>query len=105
MQSLRKVLVGGCRNNHPSHYIQEASGKGITDSHAYVNERYPDFVQIAKGYGCGGAEVSKRSEFRDALQEMIDYPGPFVLNVHVPYQEHVLPMIPSGHTADDMILE
>ncbi|MFN3191015.1 MAG: biosynthetic-type acetolactate synthase large subunit [Aureliella sp.] len=84
---------------------EEASGKGITDSHAYVNERYPDFVQIAKGYGCGGAEVSRRSEFRDALQEMIDYPGPFVLNVHVPYQEHVLPMIPSGHTANDMILE
>jgi hypothetical protein len=27
---------------------------------------------------------------------MIQYPGPFVLDVQVPYQEHVLPMIPVG---------
>lgn len=36
---------------------------------------------------------------------MINSEGPYVLNVQVPYQEHVLPMIPSGKTVDDMILE
>ena len=35
---------------------------------------------------------------------MINYDGPYVLDVQVPYQEHVLPMIPSGHTVDDIIL-
>jgi acetolactate synthase I/II/III large subunit len=84
---------------------EEASGPGVTDPHAYVNERYPDFVQIVKGYGCGAATVSKRGDLRAALDEMISYPGPFVLDVMVPYQEHVLPMIPSGLTVDDMILE
>jgi acetolactate synthase-1/2/3 large subunit len=34
---------------------------------------------------------------------MIDSPGAFVLDVHVPHQEHVLPMIPSGMTVKDMI--
>ncbi|MCA9190882.1 MAG: biosynthetic-type acetolactate synthase large subunit [Planctomycetales bacterium] len=84
---------------------EEASGRGVTDKHAMVSERYPDFVTIAKGYGCGAATVSKKSELRAALEEMINYPGPFVLDVAVPYQEHVLPMIPSGKTVDDMILE
>ena len=84
---------------------EEASGIGVTEKHAIVTERYPDFVQIAKGYGCGAATVSKKSDLRAALKEMIDYPGPFVLDVSVPYQEHVLPMIPSGKTVDDMILE
>jgi acetolactate synthase I/II/III large subunit len=84
---------------------EEARGIGVTEKHAIVNDRYPDFVQIAKGYGCGAATVSKKSDLRAALQEMIDYPGPFVLDVSVPYQEHVLPMIPSGKTVDDMILE
>ena len=32
-------------------------------------------------------------------------PGPFVLDVEVPYQEHVLPMIPSGGTVRDLIKE
>ena len=40
-----------------------------------------------------------------AMDEMLDYKGPFVLDVQVPYVEHVLPMIPSGHTVDDIILE
>ena len=84
---------------------EEASGIGVTEKHAIVTERYPDFVQIAKGYGCGAATVSRKADLRAALEEMINYPGPFVLDVAVPYQEHVLPMIPSGKTVDDMILE
>ena len=80
----------------------EAVGKG--DS-IYATKRYPDFVAIAKGYGCGAATVSRKGDLVAALEEMINYPGPFVLDVEVPYQEHVLPMIPSGRTVDDMILE
>jgi acetolactate synthase-1/2/3 large subunit len=80
----------------------EAAGKGTS---VYAEERYPDFVTIAKGFGCGAATVSKKSDLTAAIQEMISYPGPYVLDVQVPYQEHVLPMIPSGHTVDQMILE
>lgn len=84
---------------------EEAKGPGSLVAHSYAANRYPDFVQIAKGYGCGAATVLKKSELEAALQEMINYPGPYVLDVQVPYQEHVLPMIPSGKTVDDMILK
>ncbi len=61
-------------------------------------------MAIAKGYGCGAATVRRKADLEAAYREMIQYPGPFVLDVQVPYQEHVLPMIPSGKTVDDMIL-
>lgn len=80
----------------------EASGKG---DGSYAAERYPDFVTIAKGFGCGAATVREKADLTAALEEMIRYDGPFLLDVQVPYQEHVLPMIPSGHTVDDMIVE
>jgi acetolactate synthase I/II/III large subunit len=67
--------------------------------------RYPDFVTIAKGFGCGAASVKKKSDLTAAIKEMIAYPGPFVLDVEVPYQEHVLPMIPAGMTVKDLIKE
>ena len=67
--------------------------------------RYPDFVTIAKGFGCGGRFVRERAELTAAITEMIEYDGPFVLDVQVPYQEHVLPMIPSGMTVRDLIKE
>ncbi len=80
----------------------EAQGKG---EGPFARERYPDFVTIAKGYGCGAASVSRKADLVPALEEMIAYPGPYVLDVEVPYQEHVLPMIPSGMTVQDIIKE
>jgi acetolactate synthase-1/2/3 large subunit len=85
----------------PIHHA-EATGKG---EGSFVEERYPDFVAIAKGYGCGAASISKKTDLVPALQEMIDYDGPYVLDVHVPYQEQVLPMIPSQGTVRDLIKE
>ncbi|QDV67818.1 Acetolactate synthase large subunit [Rosistilla carotiformis] len=84
---------------------EEARGKSNVDRFAYAQKRYPDFVGIAKGYGCGAATVSKKCDLEGALLEMINYDGPYLLDVEVPYQEHVLPMIPTQHTVDDMILE
>ena len=84
---------------------QEAAGKSTADRYQYAEERYPDFVKIAQGYGCGAATIRKKSDLEGALREMIEHKGPYLLDVEVPYQEHVLPMIPGGMTVDDMILE
>ncbi len=66
---------------------------------------YPDFVQIAKGYEIAGREVWTRDEVPEAVEQMLDFDGPFLLDVHVEYQEHVLPMIPSGRTYKDIMVE
>jgi acetolactate synthase-1/2/3 large subunit len=66
-------------------------------------EPYPDFVTLAKGFRCGARRVSAKDDLDAALEEMLDSKGPYVLDVTVPYQEHVLPMIPSGQTVRDII--
>lgn len=66
---------------------------------------YPDFVKIAEGFGVKARRVVKKSELREAIQEMLDHDGPYVLDVIVPYTEHVLPMIPAGKTVQDMIIK
>ncbi|MCL2348304.1 MAG: biosynthetic-type acetolactate synthase large subunit [Planctomycetaceae bacterium] len=66
--------------------------------------RFPDFCMIARGYGWGARQVSKPEELADAIREMVESTGPFLLDVTVPYQEHVLPMIPAGKTVQDVIL-
>ena len=80
----------------------EASGDG---DGPFAADRYPDYVGIAKSYGWGGATVSQKSDLTSALEEMINSDGPFLLDVVVPYQEHVLPMIPGGATVHDLIKE
>jgi acetolactate synthase-1/2/3 large subunit len=66
---------------------------------------YPDFVKIAEGFGVRGRRVIRKSELREAIQEMLDCDGPFVLDVIVPYTEHVLPMIPAGRSVKEMLLK
>jgi len=80
----------------------EATGRGdgITPQ-----ERYPDFVTIARGFQWNARSISKRDDLVPALKEMLAAEGPYLLDVQVPYQEHVLPMIPSGMTVKDLIKE
>ena len=66
-------------------------------------KRYPDFVSIAKGFGCGSRFVKEKSELVDALREMIDYPGPYLLNVKVTPDENVYPMVPAGGAIYEMV--
>jgi acetolactate synthase-1/2/3 large subunit len=64
---------------------------------------YPDFVAIARGFRVGAQRVSEKEDLDAALEEMLDSKGPYLLDVQVPYQEHVLPMIPAGRTVRDII--
>lgn len=80
----------------------EAIGKGQGIG---PQDRYPDFVTIAKGFGWKARHVMQKSELVEAIQEMIESTGPYLLDVAVPYQEHVLPMIPSGGTVRELIRE
>ena len=66
---------------------------------------YPDFVRIANGYGIAGAHVRDKAQLGDAIETMINHDGPYLLDVLCPYQEQVLPMIPSGRTVRDIITE
>jgi len=66
---------------------------------------YPDFLPIATGFGAGARRVTRVGELRGAIEEMLRHDGPFVLDVMVPHQDHVLPMIPGGGTFKDIITE
>jgi acetolactate synthase-1/2/3 large subunit len=102
-----KVLL--LNNQHLGMVVQwEDRFHGGNRGHTYLGAGfdeapYPDFVALAKGFRCGAARVADKADFDAALEEMLDSQGPYVLDIQVPYQEHVLPMIPSGHTVRDII--
>jgi len=69
-----------------------------------VSALYPDFIKISEGFGVKGRRVIKREELREAIEEMIAHDGPYVLEVVVPYTEHVLPMIKQGLSAKEILI-
>ncbi len=66
---------------------------------------YPDFVKVAEGFGVKARRVLRKEDLRAAVREMLDAPGPYVLDVIVPYTEHVLPFIPAGKSAMEIMVK
>ncbi|KAJ6970779.1 acetolactate synthase 1 [Populus alba x Populus x berolinensis] len=69
------------------------------------SEIFPNMLKFADACGIPAARVTRKDDLRAAIQKMLDTPGPYLLDVIVPHQEHVLPMIPSGGAFKDVITE
>jgi len=66
---------------------------------------YPDYVKMCAGFAVKCERVMHKKDLKAAMQRMLDAKEPYILDVMVPYTEHVLPMIPAGGTYKDIIYE
>lgn len=78
----------------------------------FFNRRYsftpmmnPDYMQIAAAYGIPSRRVMDRSELNDAICEMLETDGPFLLETCVVEEGKVLPMTPPGSPVNYMLLD
>jgi acetolactate synthase-1/2/3 large subunit len=62
----------------------------------------PDFEALAKAHGCWATTVRRRDELEGALREAALHPGPTVVDVRVPIEETVYPMVPAGSVPGDV---
>ena len=77
----------------------------------FYNERYsfteldanPDFVKLADAYGWQAARISKPEEIDGALDAMLSAEGPYLLDVQIPIDQTVYPMVAPGAPIDDII--
>ena len=67
-------------------------------------ECFPDPEKLAGAYGFKGRTVEKPGELRAALEEAVQEPGPYLLNVTVTPFENVYPMVPAGGAINEMVL-
>ena len=65
---------------------------------------FPNVELLAAAYGIKGRIVRKPSELRAALQEAMDEPGPYLMDVRVSQFENVYPMVPAGAAVNEMVL-
>lgn len=80
----------------------------------FYDERYsqteldiniPDFVKLAHAYGWEGEQVSNPTELQAALKRMLESDGPYLLDVLIPRDQSVFPMVSPGKALDDTIGE
>lgn len=68
--------------------------------------RNPDFAAVAQAFGARGIRVTRPDEVEAALTTALATEGvPCVVDVHCDPEENCLPMIPSGQSVAEMILD
>ncbi len=65
----------------------------------------PDFIKIAEGFGVPGHKISNPGDLVAGLETLLATDGPYLLHIMVEKEENIFPMVPSGSTPADMILE
>jgi acetolactate synthase-1/2/3 large subunit len=73
--------------------------------YSFTELQNPDFITIGKGFGIDGHKVTVRDDLEKGIQKMIDHDGPYLLEVVIEKEDNVFPMVPSGASVSDIILE
>jgi acetolactate synthase-1/2/3 large subunit len=73
--------------------------------YSFVNITSPNFVTVASGFGIAGKTVNEREELQQAMKEMLDHDGPFLLEVMVGRENNVFPMVPQGCSVSEIRLK
>ncbi len=64
---------------------------------------YPNYCKIADGYSWESARVWKKEDLAGAIEKMLASKSPYLLEVITEHDEHVLPFIPPGKSAEEII--
>lgn len=71
-------------------------------SHSEFGQGLPDFVKLSEALGVTAARVSDPAEMEAAVDVMLAFDGPYVLEVMIDKHELVTPMVASGKSNDQM---
>ena len=72
---------------------------------ATTPHRKTDFVKLAEAFGARGARCTNLNELKAALTEALHHDGPTLIDCQIDSQESVFPMVPSGKSVRDYIID
>jgi len=65
----------------------------------------PDFVKVAEAYGIPALRVKHNGEVVSAIEQAMDYQGPFIIDFMIEPEENVYPMVLPGAALAEVIEE
>ncbi|MCF8363144.1 MAG: biosynthetic-type acetolactate synthase large subunit [Prolixibacteraceae bacterium] len=73
--------------------------------YSFTELQNPDFVHLSGAFGIPSKRIEKGADLQAAIAEMIDTDGPYLLEVHVEKEDNVFPMVATGASVSEIMLE
>jgi len=95
-----KVII---LNNYFLGMVRQWQEKFYQERYSYSAMSVPNFVKLADAYGAHGFRVEKAKDLAKTMTEAFATPGPVLIDVVIPKDEAVMPMIPPGGSMSEML--
>lgn len=91
-------------NNHFLGMVRQWQELFFDERYSETIMKNPNFEAIAKAYNIHAKTIHKREELDNAIAEMINHKGAYLLDVQVELKGMVYPMIPAGTCVTNILL-
>jgi acetolactate synthase-1/2/3 large subunit len=90
-------------NNYFLGMVRQWQEKFYAERYSYSAMSVPNFVKLADAYGAKGFRIEKSRDLARTMKEAFATPGPVLIDVVIPKEEAVMPMIPPGGSMSEML--
>lgn len=97
-----KILV---LNNNFLGMVRQWQQLFFDKRYSFTELKNPDFVKLASAYNINGQKVTDMDKLEAALKAMLDSEEAYLLEVVVEKEENVFPMVPTGASVAEILLE
>ena len=95
-----KVII---LNNYFLGMVRQWQENFYQERYSYSAMSVPNFVKLAEAYGARASGSKSQRSSRRTMKEAFDTPGPVLIDVVIPKEEAVMPMIPPGGAMSEML--
>jgi acetolactate synthase-1/2/3 large subunit len=95
-----KVVI---MNNYFLGMVRQWQEKFYRERYSYSAMSVPNFVKLAEAFGARGFRIERPAELSPVMKEAFSTPGPVLIDVAIPKEEEVMPMIPPGGAMSEML--
>jgi len=90
-------------NNHFLGMVRQWQERFYEERYSYSAMSVPNFVKLAEAFGAKGFAIDKPKDLSSTMKEAFATPGPVLIDVIIPKEEAVMPMIPPGGSMSEML--
>jgi acetolactate synthase I/II/III large subunit len=90
-------------NNYFLGMVRQWQERFYQERYSYSAMSVPNFVKLAEAYGAKGFRIEKSRELAATMKEAFATPGPVLIDVVIPKEEAVMPMMPPGGSMFEML--
>jgi acetolactate synthase-1/2/3 large subunit len=92
-------------NNHFLGMVRQWQDLFFDKRYSMTELTNPNFIKISEGFGIPARKISDREDLKQAIEDLIDTKGPFLLEIECEKEVNIFPMVPAGGTVSEMRLE